>query len=82
MTSEEVKALLSSMRLGLNAMIYGADRMTVSDSVPPMHAQVLRDALTRALSIVRVVEAQIDPEGAAERIQVPTVTLDDFKEDD
>lgn len=82
MTKEEVKALLSSMRLGLNAMICGADRMTASDSVPPMHAQVLRDALTRALCIVRAVEAQIDPEGAAERIQVPTVTLDDFEEDD
>ena len=72
-------ALLSSMRLGLKAMICDADLMMASDSVPSVSALVLHDALSKALFFTRVVEAQVDPdEGVAERIQVPTAVLDDF----
>lgn len=71
-------ALLSSMRLGLKAMICDADLMMASDSVPSVSALVLHDALSKALFFTKVVEAQVDPEGAAERIQMPTAVLDDF----
>lgn len=71
-------ALLSSMRLGLKAMICDADLMMASDSVPSVSALVLHDALSKALFFARVVEAQVDPEDMAESVRVPTAVLDDF----